>query len=518
MSGRAAKAVFGVAGVLLISRLLGFVREIVIADIFGTSAQYDMYLLAIMLPALAYGVLNFASIYLFVPYLSRKMDASSGDDPSARWSDVWPATNMAVLTAFGVAAAIALLAPLLMRIWADNYLAADFDTIVFYCRLMAIMVVLGTTEAFMRAFLNVKRIFTYPAAGYIVFNVFCVLAIIVLNRQLSVGAIALGWLGGLFVQNLYLLARILSFKPFEKFVRTVFNKDTSAILATGSILIIIELINRSYFLIDRYIAPKFGEGVISALNYSQVVIQLPDSIIGLAIGAVVFPMFSQASGDSSERRFGDVYQKAVTGALFLAVPIAAFFFVNAGDLVYLLFHRGQFDMTSVQLTTTVLKPFTPSIVALFVISTSIRACYSGGWAKQVFIFAVIIFITKYAATILLPQWMGYAGITVATTIAHVGFAAFMTVFLTRRVPATDKPRFVFNVIMLLVVGVLAAAVTNYSNSLIAPLFTAGDIVDTTVKLVVSGLILLIVYWLCISFLGMRKMFTVYLARSSGEKK
>ncbi len=518
MSGRAAKAVFGVAGVLLISRLLGFIREIVIADIFGTSAQYDMYLLATMLPALAYGVLNFASIYLFVPYLSRKMDASTNDDSSTGWADVWPATNMAILTALGVAAAIALLAPLLMKIWAHNYLAADFDTIVLYCRLMAIMVVLGTTEAFMRAYLNVKRIFTYPAAGYIVFNVFCVLAIIVLNRQLSVGAIALGWLGGLFVQNIYLLIRILSFKPFEKFVRTVFNKDTSAILATGTILIIIELINRSYFLIDRYIAPKFGEGVISALNYSQVVIQLPDSIIGLAIGAVVFPMFSEASGDSSQKRFGDVYQKAVTGALFLAVPIAAFFYVNAGDLVYLLFHRGQFDMTSVELTTTVLKPFTPSIVALFVISTSIRACYSGGWAKQVLVFAAIVFAIKYAATILLPQWIGYAGITVATTLAHVGFATFMVIFLTRRVPATDKPRFIFNAVMLLVVGVLAAAATNYFNIITASFFTTGAFVDTTAKLVISGLILLIVYWLGISFLGMRKMFMVYFFRTSGEKK
>ena len=74
MSARARTAVLSVAAVLVVSRLLGFVREMVIADKFGTSAQYDLYLIALILPALAYGVINFASYYLFVPFITRKLE------------------------------------------------------------------------------------------------------------------------------------------------------------------------------------------------------------------------------------------------------------------------------------------------------------------------------------------------------------------------------------------------------------------------------------------------------------
>lgn len=512
MTERVARAVFGVAGILLISRLLGFCREVVIADIFGTTARYDLYLIAVMLPALTYGVLNFASVYLFVPYFSRKMEKADNGSVAISWPAVWPAINLAVLVALALAAIIITLAPVLMKIWGGHYLGDDFSQIVFFCRVMAAMVVLGTTEAFMRAYLNVKRIFTYPAAGYIVYNIFCILAIITLHQQLSIGAIALGVVGGLVVQNIYLLLRILSFRPFEKFVARIVSDDTRLLLATGTVIILIELINRSYFLIDRYVAPQYGEGVISALNYGQVLIQLPDSIIGLAIGAVVFPLFSQASRDDRDTRFGDVYQKAVKTATFLAVPVAAFYFVGAADFVYLLFHRGQFDNNSVTMTANILRPYAPSIVALFVISTSIRACYSGGWARYVLAFAVVVFATKFAGTFGLSQIFGYPGITAATSLAHVGFAVFMLIFLTIRVPATDKVRFVWDLVMLLLIGVATTLFGLYLNGLIAGWIDGTGHAAVFARLLLSGFSIVGFYWLGTYFMGLKGLYADFLDR------
>lgn len=511
MAERVARAVFGVAGVLLVSRLLGFCREVVIADVFGTTARYDLYLIAVMLPALTYGVLNFASVYLFVPYFSRKLETSDGS-LTISWPAVWPAINLAVVTALVLAGLIVTLAPVVMKIWGGHYLGQDFAEIVLFCRIMAAMVVLGTTEAFMRAYLNVKRIFTYPAAGYIVYNIFCILAILIFHKHLSIGAIALGVLGGLAVQNVYLLLRLLSFKPFEKFVGRIVNADTRLLLATGAIIILIELVNRSYFLIDRYVAPQFGEGIISALNYGQVLIQLPDSIIGLAIGAVVFPLLSQASRDDRDRRFGDVYQKAVRTAMFIAVPVAAFYFVGAADLVYLLFHRGRFDYNSVTLTASILRPYAPSIVALFIISTSIRACYSGGWGRYVLVFAIVVFAVKFTATFGLSEMFGYPGITAATSLAHVGFAAFMLIFLTVRAPATDKVRFVWDVVMLLLIGVATVLAGTHLNRLVAERIPSTGYAPVFARLLLSGVSVIVVYGLGIYFMGLKGFYTEFVNR------
>ncbi|MEW6412599.1 MAG: lipid II flippase MurJ [Candidatus Zixiibacteriota bacterium] len=510
MPPRTAKAVFSVATVLLISRLLGFVREIVIADVFGTSAQYDLYLVAIMLPALLSAVLSFASVYLLVPYFSRKLENATGREQAADWSALWPAINLTVLVAVGVAALIALFAPLIMKIWGGGYLETEFGDIVFYCRVTSAMVILGTTEACMRAYLNVRRIFTYSAAGYLVYNAFCVAAIVVFHQQFSIGAVAIGLLGGLAVQNIYLLLKVLSFKPFEKLTARVFDVNSKAILATGGVIILVEFINRSYFLIDRYVAQQFGEGIISALNYGQVLIQLPDSIIGLAIGVVVFPIFSDASNKPGSSRFGELYRKAITGVVLLAVPIAAYFMVASSDLVHLLLHRGQFDNNSVELTANILMPYAPSIVALFITSTSIRACYSGGWGKQVLLFAAVIFAIKFAATFILAEIVGYGGISAATSLSHVGFAGLMLMFLSKRLVFGDKPRFLYNIIVMILLGVLMVLIGNAVGNFLSRYFESYGITDVLARLALLALCVVVVYWLGLSLLGLKSLFWSYL--------
>ena len=456
MPGRLRTAIFSVAGIVLVSKALGFVREMVIADKFGTAAEYDLYLIAIMLPALAYGVLNYASFYFFVPYFSRTLGGSN--DPTDGRGAIWPPMRMSVLVAVAVTAAIIVAAPYLMRIWAADYLAAEFSRIVFYSRVTAVIVVLGTVEAVVRAFLNVKNIYTYPAAGYIIFNALSILSVIFLHERFSVGAVAIGLVGGLLVQNAYLLCRLVSFKPTAASGRSAFGEGAGALMSAAGMLVLIELINRSYFLIDRYFAPQFGEGIVSALNYGQVLVQLPDAVIGFAIGAVVFPLFSSSLSKADYACFAAVYEKTISGALLLSVPLAVFLLTNAEDVVYFVFQRGAFTENSVSITAAVLRPYAPTVIALFIVSASIRACYAGGWQAQVFGFAVVLFVTKLAATWLLPRWLGYPGISAATSLAHAGYALLLLGFIVRKTRTGSTRPFVWRLGRILLAGGLSLLV------------------------------------------------------------
>jgi len=505
MQGRIVKAVFSVAGIIFISRLLGFFREMVIADKFGTSAGYDLYLIAIILPALFYGVINFSSIYLFVPYLSKKENTKNIADNSSVWYSIWPVINSVLILAVCFVILIILFAPYIMKIWSKNFTAQEFHLVVFYCRITAFVVILGVLESFMRAYLNVKKIFTYPASGYIVYNIFFILAVLVLYKRFSVGALVVGLLGGLIIQDIYLFLRIISFNPLKRFNKTIFSQETKSVLATGGILILIEFINRSYFLVDRYVAQKFGEGVISALNYSQVLIQLPDSIIGFAIGTVIFPLLSEAVVNVNNQRFTETFKKAIISSILLSIPIAVFFFINATELVYLLFHRGAFDQRSVMITASVLKPFTPSIIALFVISLSIRACYSRGWGRYVLYFAIIILITKFVTTLLLPRWLGYIGITTATAVAHIGFASLMLSLIVKRIFKKDKAKFLVIIGKLILIGVLTAFFMTFVNKELAVYLTRSDRLDILFKLFLSGITLLFIYIFSLYIFGLKNV-------------
>ncbi|HOP07594.1 MAG TPA: lipid II flippase MurJ [candidate division Zixibacteria bacterium] len=518
MSARARTAVLSVAAVLVVSRLLGFVREMVIADKFGTSAQYDLYLIALILPALAYGVINFASYYLFVPFITRKLEQQPElSDAAASWRNLWPAINLTHLLSLAITLGIVLTAPLIMKIWGRDYDAEQFARIVWFSRLTAVMVLLGTSEAFMRAYLNVRKIYSYPAAGYIVFNLTSILSILLLHHQLGVAAVAVGLVGGLFLQNVYLSLRLAGFHPLSGFRAVIWSDESRAFIGTASILLLIELINRSYFLADRYVAPGFGEGVVSALNYCQVLVQLPESILGFAIGAVVFPMFSASASANQRERFAETYRTAVNSALLFAVPLAVFMYLYAEPLVRLLFQRGAFDAESARVTSELFRPYIPAVLALFVVSTSVRACYGAGWGKTVLLFAAVMLLVKFAATGILPLWFGYQGISAATSLAHLGMALMLMILTIRRSAAVAGRRIGFDILRLLASGATAFVVTLLVDSYLLCRLDESSLLALIIKLIISAAVVLASFVSGGLIFGVKRVFADYIALRQGSQ-
>jgi putative peptidoglycan lipid II flippase len=473
----------------------------VIADKFGTSSEYDLYLIATILPALAYGVINFSSFYLFVPYLTRMFERAEGRSGTGQWRPAWSLLNSAMICAIAVTAAVFLSAPYLMKIWGSGYTENEFARIIFYSRFTALIIILGTSEAFLRAVLNARKIFTYPAAGPIIFNIVSVTAIMVFHERFSVGAVAVGLVGGLLLQNIYLVLRLLSIGRFSDYRPSFLNKDAGHLIATAGVLLLIEFMNRSYFMIDRYFAPAFGEGVISALNYSQVLVLLPDAVVGFAIASVVFPLFSRSQSGQHPDRFVSTYQKAITGGVLIAAPLAVFFFTNASDIVYLVFYRGVFDATSLEITTRILEPYTPTIIALFVVSTSIRACYGRGWNKAVLAFTALLLVSKFAATALLPKWLGYPGISAATSLSHVAFAVALLCLIVRRSQMKEGRRFLFSLAKLLLSAALCFLAYSFIKPMVADLLPELSRLSALARLVISAAILFGLYTAVVYFAG-----------------
>jgi putative peptidoglycan lipid II flippase len=505
MSDRLAKIVFSVAGVVLISRLLGYIREMIIAERFGTSVEYDLYLVALILPAIVYGVINFAAVYLFVPYLSNRLTIDNQNHNELNWRQIWPSFNLTFISSLLIVVLIYFGSPYFMKIWGKDYSSEQFEQIIFLTRLTSLMILLSTSEAFMRAFLNVKKVFSYPAGGFIIFNLVSISVILLFSHQLSVKAIAIGLLTGLLFQNLFLFIKVAGFKPFNEFTAKFYNNDTKAILSTVSILIFIELINRSYVLIDRYIAGQLGDGIIAALNYSQVVVLLPESIIGFAIGAVVFPYFSDLARKESYDNFGLVYKKVISGALFVAVIITSFIFVNSKEIIYLLFFRGMFDSSSVTLTSDLLLSFAPSVIALFIISASIRACYSLNKRKLVLFFTVLMFVLKFAGNFIFTYWFGYQGITMASSLSFLLFASLLVLTILTTVKFNNKKQFVQNIIKILFIGVLTTICIFFIKDIFPESLSQLSYSNSIITLLLSGVLIVIIFLLFSCLFGLKTL-------------
>ena len=117
--------------------------------------------------------------------------------------------------------------------------------------------------------------------------------------------------------------RLFALGKEVKYSFTLKSETGNKIIYTAVVLFAIEIFNRIYFLIDRYFALQFEDGVISSLNYSHVLIQLPEAVVGFAIGSVLFPHFSRTS-ISDLKRFASLFQKSIIGSLMLSIPLAIF--------------------------------------------------------------------------------------------------------------------------------------------------------------------------------------------------
>lgn len=510
---RSITAIVGVAVVVFVSKLLGLGREMVVADKFGTSSEYDLYLIAVMLPALAYGVINFASYYLLVPHLTRLIEKTQS---STHWRSVWGLFNRSILLSLTITLLIIFSAPLLIRIWAGDHLADDYERIIYFCRLTAIMVVLGTSEAYLRALLNSRGIFTWPAGGYIIENSVFIVSVLVLYQFLGVGAIVVGLLGGMLGQNLFLLARLAQFGALRQYRLSLTSEHLQGMVSTISLLLVIELLNRSYFLFDRYVAADLGVGIISSLNYCQVLVQLPDAVVGFAIASVVFPKFSQVDLTRQHNGFASLYRNAIVGGMLLTIPLAAFFYVYSADLVQVIFLRGRFDSNSLELTTNLLRPYTPTIVALFVISSSLRAAYGQGWVKQVFWLAVVALGFKIAATFWLPDLIGYPGITSATSLSQMFFAAGLLALCAKRAtPAltSNLASAIGRLLLAGAIGLLAGQLIAYSLHVYIEGSTLGA---ALLRLSIGGLTILAAFAGAALMLGFGSYFALLFRRKDGK--
>jgi putative peptidoglycan lipid II flippase len=442
------KAIFGVSGIVLISKILGFIREMVVAGFFGTSLDYDIFLVAIAGPVFFNLVIVHATNYLIVPFLSTRATTSEREE----WYDIWSVFNSLLSAVVIVVVLIVAAAPLVVRIIAPDLAGEALKRGVFYCRGASVLIFLGFLESFLRSALNVKKRFVYPALGTIILNSIVIIIVYLFSGALSVFSILLGLIAGTTAQVTFLLIRFWNIKILRSFNFRLVTGEVKRLLSAGAAVVLVELMTSTYFLIDRYFASTMTEGVVSALNYCSLLVMLPVSIVGFAIASVTFPFLSERAGEDKRHDFASLLHSALSLSMVIALPCGIFYMVFAREITAGVFLRGAFDLNSLEITSRILVPLGPYLVCLFLYYILIQACYSSGRQKAVLYTAIFSVILKFILTALFRNFFGYPGIGAATSAVQIFTIGAMAVILA----GDDRIRHI-NLLAVKAVKVLAAA-------------------------------------------------------------
>jgi putative peptidoglycan lipid II flippase len=324
----------------LASRILGFVRDILIAAFLGAGPVAEAFLIAFALPNMfrrffAEGAFNMA----FVPMFSKRLER--GEDPQGFARDAF--TGLAtVLIGFTVLATLAM--PWLVLAMASGFLADErFDLAVDYGRIVFPYILFISLAALLSGVLNATGRFAAAAAAPVLLNVLFIAA-------LATGR-ALGWpLGPTLAWTVpvagiaqlalvWIAAARAGFRLTLRRPRLTPELKRLAIIAAPAALAggVVQV----NLLIGRQVA-SFFEGAIAWLNYADRLYQLPLGVVGIAIGVVLLPDLSRRLGAGDTAGGQNAFNRAAEISLALTVPAAVALVVIPLPLVSVLFERGRF--------------------------------------------------------------------------------------------------------------------------------------------------------------------------------
>lgn len=443
----------GIVLLVLISKAVGFGREMIVAYDFGTGIEYDTYLIGVSIPLAFYTLAGYAFSNLFIP---RYGHAVSAEDSRSGLKVFWTDVNLSLLIAVAVTLGIIAFAPNIIRLIAPGLDAAHIPNAVFIARVSSVIVVLGILESFFRSILNAEKNFLIPAAGPILANFVLIGVIVGFAGRISTHAILYGLVAG------YTAHALLVFIPFTRtgifryFHARLFHRKTGTFLTVAAIILAIEAASQVYAVIDRYFASEMVAGVVSALGYAYMLSALPTAIFAYALSTVLFPYMTDASAGADTARSAHLITRGVCVALLLALPATMIYWVFSRELVLLLLRRGAFDMRSVAFTSDLLRYFALGMAGQFLIWVLSRAYYAGQKYSVLILQVVMVIAAKIVFSIIGVNAFGYIGLAVASSISYIVGAVILLVFAGRFLVKVDG-----RVILAYVIKVLIATTAGF---------------------------------------------------------
>lgn len=436
-----------VAGLTGVSRLAGFVRDILTASILGAGPVADAFFVALKLPNFFRRVTAEGAFSVsFVPLYTETLEKEGQDE-----------ANIFALNAFsimlyglGVICILAVAAmPLVINLVAPGFsddpvrydLAIELSRITFpYLLLMSLTALLGGV-------LNAHNRFGPFAFAPVLFNL-CLIAALLANKMFETPGHALAWgvlIAG-FAQLRWLLfcAKRSGFRlKLQKPKLTVRIKKVFKLMGPGVIGAGVMHIN---LFADLIIASFLDTGSISSLYYADRLNQLPLGVVGIAVGTALLPMLSRAVAAQEVAEARDLFNRALEYCLLLALPAATALFIISWPIIVTLFHHGAFTWQAAWNTTAVLTAYClglPAYIAVKVFATTF-------WSRQDTKTPVIIAVAATLFNIALSLWLvfvadkGVVGIALATALSGWLQIALYFWFLRGRVEARLDARLMRN--------------------------------------------------------------------------
>jgi len=412
---RVAKAAGIIMVAMVLSRIIGYVRDMVIYAQFGQNGFTDAYNAAFSIPDFLYyllvgGALSSAFIPVFSGYIATDKEEDGWQVASTIFNII------IILMLFGIGLGI-IFAPALIHLLVPGFSAEYMTLTILMTRIMFIQTFFMALNGISMGILNSYQNFLAPAAGSVVYNLGIIVVGLILSPYIGILGFAVGVVCGavfFFVVQVPALLKLgLRYRP-------VLDLKHPGVHKIG-VLVMPVLIGLSVTQFNLFVNQSLGstlpEGMISALRAAQRIMQLPIGVFAIAIAVAVFPTLTGFAARKEMTEFKRTMSLGVRTVIFITLPAAAGLIALKTPIVRLLFQQGRFTVEDTQATAYALFFYCIGLFAYSAIQFLNRVFYSLQDTRTPVTVGIFTIIVNIALNYLLIKPLGHGGLALAYSLA-----------------------------------------------------------------------------------------------------
>lgn len=445
---------------IFFSRILGFIREILITNIYGRSIETDAFYAAFTIPDFMFyllvgGTLSSGFIPIFTSYLA-KGNEEEGWRIASNFANI-VFISLLILTVLGI-----IFAPYIVPLIAYKFSGEQLALTIKLTRIMFPAVAFTCLAGLQAGILNAYQKFAISSLGPIVYNIGIIMSLIILGDTYGIEGIAYGVVisaAANFVIQLLALSNKLNFyqwlfEPRQEGLNQIIKLAIPSIIGLS--------ISQINLIITQNIASGFDEGSITALRLANAVMSLPIGIFAMGISTAIFPTMTRQIALSNLSEYKETFSLGIRTILFITIPASVGMIVLREPIVRFLFSSGQFNEHDVQVTAYVLFFFAIGIAFSGGIQLLTKGFYSIHDTITPVILGFITIIINVILNILFLKYSSFSigGLALATSLSAAVNMILLLVVFRKKMNGIDGLRILKTVTLTILTSIVMGIIIN----------------------------------------------------------
>ncbi|MBS5982164.1 MAG: murein biosynthesis integral membrane protein MurJ [Clostridium butyricum] len=396
------KSTFIIMIVSVISRAVGFIRDMLIAQGFGAGMYTDAYNIAVTIPETIFTLIGLAISTAFLPMLS-KIRAKKGQ------KEMYNFANNVVNILFVISMIFFVLSSIfskeIVHILAGGFSEEALILATRLTRITLLNILFLSINACFTSLLQVNEDFVIPSILGLFFNLPMIVYLLIFRKYDIVGLTIANVIGNF----LRVVVQIINIK--DKRIHEILILIIPVIIGAGA--------NSLNMIVDKKIASSLAVGSISALDYGQKLIVFINAIITTSIANVAYPIMANMRNNGDEKGFVETLKKSIIYLAILLIPITVGVLIFGRDIVQIVYGRGQFDEYAVRITSAALIGYGSGIFFTGMRDILNSTLFSMGKTKITTFNGVVGVLFNILFNLVLSKYFGVLGIAIASVSSMI---------------------------------------------------------------------------------------------------